>query len=102
MSLIHFNQENFNELISSGKVLVDFYANWCGPCKMIGPILEEIDSERNDINIVKVDVDNNSDLATKYGIMSIPTIILFENGVEINKHIGFLPKEEIINLIENK
>jgi len=102
MSLIHFNNENFDELISSGKVLVDFYANWCGPCKMISPILEEISNEKNDIAIVKVDVDNNNDLAIKYGIMSIPTIILFNDGVEVSKHIGFLPKEEIINLIENK
>lgn len=102
MSLIHFNNENFDELISSGKVLVDFYANWCGPCKMISPLLEEIASERDDITIIKIDVDNNSDLATKYGVMSIPTMILFNNGVETNKHIGFLPKDEIINLIENK
>lgn len=102
MSLIHFDNENFYELISSGKVLVDFYANWCGPCKMIGPILEEIAMERNDVTIVKVDVDNNSDLAVNYGVMSIPTMILFNDGVEVNKHIGFLPKEEIINLIENK
>jgi len=102
MSLIHFNNENFDELISNGKVLVDFYANWCGPCKMISPILEEIASERDDVTIVKVDVDNNSDLATKYGVMSIPTMILFNNGVEVNKHIGFLPKDEIVNLIENK
>lgn len=102
MSLIHFNNENFDELISKGKVLVDFYANWCGPCKMISPILEEIGIEKDDVIIVKVDVDNNSDLATKYGVMSIPTMILFENGKEINKHIGFLPKDEIISLIENK
>lgn len=99
MSLLHLTNENFNDLISSGKVLVDFYAEWCGPCKMISPILEEISMENNSIKIIKINVDEHSDIATKYGVMSIPTLILFENGKEIKKNVGFMPKEDIINFI---
>ncbi len=100
MSLIHFENENFDDLKRDGVVLVDFYADWCGPCKMVSPILEEISEERNDFKIIKVNVDKASDLATKYGVMSIPTMIVFKNGVEVDKNIGFLPKDDIIKLIE--
>lgn len=100
MSLIHFENENFDDLKRDGVVLVDFYADWCGPCKMVSPILEEISEERNDFKIIKVNVDKSSDLATKYGVMSIPTMIVFKNGVEVDKNIGFLPKDDIIKLIE--
>ena len=100
MSLIHFENENFNDLKRDGVVLVDFYADWCGPCKMVSPILEEISEERNDFKIIKVNVDKASELATKYGVMSIPTMIVFKNGVEVDKNIGFLPKDDIIKLIE--
>ena len=100
MSLIHFENENFDNLKRDGVVLVDFYADWCGPCKMVSPILEEISEERNDFKIIKVNVDKASDLATKYGVMSIPTMIVFKNGVEVDKNIGFLPKDDIIKLIE--
>ena len=100
MSLIHLENEDFDTLISNGVTLVDFYAEWCGPCKMISPILEEISNERNDFKIVKVNVDNYPSLATRYGIMSIPTMIVFKDSMEVDKNIGFLPKEEIISLIE--
>ena len=81
--------EEFNEEIK-GEVLVDFYADWCGPCKMLAPILEEID-----MNILKVNVDQFQELALKYGVMSIPTLIKFKNGEEIKKTIGFKTKEEL-------
>lgn len=83
------NENDFKEIIK-GKVLVDFYAEWCGPCRMLGPILDSIDAE-----ILKVNVDEFANIAKEYGIMSIPTLILFENGVEIKKEIGFKTKEQI-------
>ena len=94
------NEKDFNELIKEGKVLVDFYADWCGPCKMIGPVLEEIASENSDVEIVKVNVDNFENIARQYGIMSIPTLIVFENGKEVNKSIGFVDKDGILDLIK--
>ena len=96
MEIIHLEKENFKELIKE-KILVDFYANWCGPCKMIAPILEKVESN---IKVVKVDVDVFEDLAKEYGIMSIPTLVLFENGLEVKRHIGFLDKERIENFLK--
>lgn len=99
MSLIHLENENFNKIINSGLTLVDFYAEWCGPCKMIGPILEEIADETKNINIIKINIDEHSDIAKKYGVMSIPTLIMFKDGQEIDKSVGFMPKEDIIEFI---
>lgn len=96
----HYNtNDNFNEVIKS-KVLVDFYANWCGPCKMLAMEIEKVINEI-DIDIVKVNIDEAEDIARKYGVMSIPTLILFENGQELKKTIGFIPKEKIKEFIEN-
>ena len=91
--------ENFDELINEEKVLVDFYADWCGPCRMLSPIIDEVSTEQN-IKVVKVNVDNHEDIAKKYGIMSIPTIILFKNGEETNKNIGLLSKEDLLEFIK--
>lgn len=91
MEIIHLEKQNFKELIKE-KVLVDFYANWCGPCKMLSPILERIDSE---LKVIKVDVDSFEDLAREYGVMSIPTLILFENGKELKRNIGFISEEQL-------
>ena len=91
--------ENFDELINEEKVLVDFYADWCGPCRMLSPIIDEVATEQN-IKVVKVNVDNHEDIAKKYGIMSIPTIILFKNGEETNKNIGLLSKEDLLEFIK--
>ena len=79
-------------LKEKGKVLVDFYANWCGPCKMLRPVLESIASERSDKKIVSIDVDEAEDLAREYGIISIPCVILFEDGKEVNRSIGLKSK----------
>lgn len=95
MEIIHANEENFNDLIMKGKVLVDFFATWCGPCKMLTPILEELASDRSDTKIVKVDVDECEGLARQFGVMSIPTLIQFDNGKIIDKKVGFQSKEEI-------
>lgn len=92
-------EEDFNEIIKN-KVLVDFYADWCGPCKMLAMEIEKTASEI-DIDIVKVNVDDEEDIARKYGVMSIPTLILFENGQELKKTIGFMPKDKIKEFIED-
>lgn len=96
----HYTKEdNFNEIIKN-KVLVDFYADWCGPCKMLAMEIEKVASEI-DIDIVKVNVDEEEDIARKYGVMSIPTLILFKNGQELKKTIGFMPKDKIKEFIED-
>ena len=84
------NDENFDEIIKN-RVLVDFYADWCGPCRMLGPVLEKIDG----IDIIKVNVDESGELARKYGVMSIPCVILFEDGKEIKRNIGFMNEEKV-------
>lgn len=96
----HASVENFNDLINSEIVLVDFFATWCGPCKMLTPVLEDIASDRANISVVKVDVDECSELAKNYGIMSVPTLLLFKNGQMISKKVGFMPKQEITSWIE--
>ena len=90
---------NFNELINGDKVIVDFYADWCGPCRMLGPIVEEV-CNSNNIKLVKVNVDENPEIAKEYGIMSIPTLILFKEGSEIKKNVGFLSEEELLEFIK--
>lgn len=89
--LKYLKENDFEEEIKKDKMLVDFYADWCGPCKMMGSILEEID----DIDILKVNVDEYPDIASTYGVMSIPTIILMQDGEEKTRSIGFKAKEEI-------
>lgn len=83
---------NFATETANGNVMVDFYADWCGPCKMVSPILEEINSERDDVEIVKVDVDSTPLTASKFGIRSIPTIVFLKNGIEIDRLSGAAPK----------
>lgn len=96
MSLIHY-EKDFNKLIENDAV-VDFYATWCGPCKMFGPIFEEVANNSN-INFVKLDVDKSSDIAREYGVMTIPTIILFKNGKEVKRHTGFMSKDDLEKFI---
>lgn len=95
------NNEFENE-IKSGVTVVDFFATWCGPCKMIAPILEELSEEMKEkVNFIKVDVDKSVDLADEYHISSIPTVAIFKNNENVNQFVSFLPKEEIKRLIEN-
>ena len=90
------NKNNFKETIDGNNyILVDFWAEWCGPCKMIAPVLEEISNERTDVAIAKLNVDDNQEITLTYGVQSIPTMILFRNGEVVNKLIGALPKEKI-------
>jgi len=92
--------EEYNDILKNNdKVFVDFYADWCGPCKMVGPIVEEISNEMKDVTFVKVNVDNLPDVARRYGIMSIPTMMVFNKGEEAGTLIGFKPKEDIVAFI---
>ena len=97
MSLIHY-ENDFDKLIEK-EAVVDFYATWCGPCKMFGPIFEEV-GEGSDINFIKVDVDKYSDIARSYGVMTIPTTILFRDGKEVKRNIGFMSEEEFIDFLK--
>lgn len=96
MGLIHY-ENDFSSLIEK-KAVVDFYATWCGPCKMFASVFEEVSNEI-DMNFVKIDTDSYPDLAREYGVMSIPTIILFENGNEVKRHTGFMTKEEFVDFL---
>ena len=89
--------EDFNEEIKNGMVLVDFYADWCGPCRMISPIVEELSNEIDSLKVIKVNVDEREDVAKVYGIMSIPTLILFRDGQMEKKQLGFVPKEVLLH-----
>lgn len=101
MSVINVNKDNFkNEVMNSDKkVLVDFYASWCGPCRMVSPIIDEIAAERSDIKVVKVNVDEQSELAAEFGVMSIPTLVVIENGKIVNQMMGARLKEAILAML---
>lgn len=101
MSVLNIDNTNFEAevLNSSKKVLVDFWASWCGPCRMVGPIVEEIANERPDIKVCKINVDEQPELAAKFGIMSIPTLMVFENGKVVNQSAGARPKDAILSLL---
>ena len=89
------------EVIESDQpVLVDFWAPWCGPCRMVGPILEEISGERDDVKIVKLNIDDNQQAAAQFGVISIPTMILFKNGAEAHRVVGAYPKAKLLNELE--
>ncbi len=101
MSVINITEQNFDEIVlkSDKPVLIDFFATWCGPCRMVSPIVDEIADERDDIKVGKVDVDASSELARQFGVASIPTLILVENGEVKDKIVGYRPKEEILEMI---
>ena len=101
MAVLHINKENFeNEVLHSEKtVLVDFWATWCGPCKMLAPILDEVAQDRPDIKVCKIDVDEQPELASRYGIMSIPTLMVVKDGKIVSQSTGARPKAQILNML---
>ena len=101
MSAININKNNFqNEVLNSDKkILLDFWAPWCGPCRMVVPIVEEIADERPDIKVGKINVDEEVELASQFGIMSIPTLVVIENGKIVNQAMGGRPKEAILGML---
>ena len=98
------NSTDFPALVQDDKlIVVDFFATWCGPCKKLSPTLDEVSEEFGDrVNIVKVDVDESEDLAMTYGIRSVPTVLFFKKGQQVDKFVGALPKSEIVSKIENQ
>lgn len=102
MEVLKVTSENFEkEVLQSDKtVLVDFYADWCGPCKMLSPVVDSVANENEDIKVVKVNVDDAQDLAIKYQVMSIPTLVVIKNGQEINRSVGVVSKSEIEEMVK--
>lgn len=99
MSVIQIKEEEFESRIKEGKVLVDCYASWCGPCKMLSPIVDEVADIIKDCSFYKLDVDDAEKVSKQYGIMSIPTLLLFEHGKIVNQKVGFMSKEELIEFV---
>lgn len=102
MTVIELTQENYQkEVIESDKpVLIDFFATWCGPCKMVSPVVDEIAKERPDIKVCKLDVDKNLDLARTFQVMSVPTLVAMKNGEMVNKIVGAMPKAQILKMFD--
>lgn len=101
MSVLHITKENFqSEVVNSEKpVLLDFWASWCGPCKMIAPAIEEVAAERPDVKVGKINIDEEPQLANEFGIMSIPTLVVIKNGEVVSQSVGARPKNQILALL---
>ena len=97
----HLSDKDFKEFIGKGNVAVDFWAEWCGPCKMMGPILDELEKEVKSVKFAKVDVDENSELSAEAMVRGIPTLILFKDGDEVDRVVGFVPKDSLKQRINN-
>jgi thioredoxin 1 len=102
MAVLHINEASFDKVVGQdGPVLVDFWAPWCGPCKMLGPVLEEVEKEAaGKAVIAKVNVDDEENLAAKFNVSSIPTMIVFKKGVSVERTVGFMPKDKVLDLIK--
>ena len=102
MSIIHLNSENFSETVEKEGVtaIVDFYADWCGPCKMFAPVFESLAQETEEVLFCKVNVDNAENIAIKYGVMSIPTVIVMKDGKEVARNVGLAGKQKLIDMMK--
>ncbi len=101
MAAEHFTKETFEAVRAPGvTALVDFYADWCGPCKMLAPLIEELAGELTDVKVGKVNVDENQDLAAEFGVMSIPTVVALRDGKEVQRTVGFTSKAKLLSMLE--
>lgn len=102
MAVVHITNETFEKEVmqAEGKVLVDFWASWCGPCRMLGPVIDKLGSELTDVKVCKIDVDANQDLAAKYKVETIPTLVVFEGGKEVKRSVGVQPKPAILAMLK--
>ena len=99
--MLHFTKDGFDKALSQGKLMmVDFWASWCGPCRMLGPVIEQLDNQYPDVVVGKVNVDDEQELAMRYGVMSIPTVIFFKDGKEIDRKVGVMPPEAFVQVLE--
>lgn len=101
MSVMHINKDNFQEEVMNADrpVLLDFWASWCGPCQMLGPVIDQIADEQDEVKICKVNVDEQPELASQFGVMSIPTLVVMKEGKITNKSVGAKPKEQILAML---
>ena len=102
MAVLHVTKDNFQQevLESSKPVLLDFWASWCMPCRMLAPILDEIDAETDEFKICKINVVEEGDLAVQFRVMSIPTLVVMKNGEEVNRSLGVIPKDDVLDLMK--
>jgi len=102
MSIITLTKNNFDDVVvnSDKPVLIDFWATWCGPCKMLSPVVDEVAEENDDIKVCKVNVDDEGELAIKFGVMSIPTLVVMNNGEEVKRSVGVISKSEILDMVK--
>ena len=101
MNLLSLNDDNFDKSVQSGVSIVDFWAIWCGPCRLMTPVVEDIAKEMTDINVYKLNVDDHPELTAKFNIMSIPTVIIFKDGVEVDQTVGVVSKSVLAKKIKN-
>ena len=101
MELLHLSDANFDAETKEGLCVVDFFATWCGPCRILGPIMEKAQEEIKEVKFFKVDVDKNEQTAKKFGVMSIPTIVILKNSVEVDRHVGLLNYDDLLNFIND-
>lgn len=101
MAVVFADASDFQEKVAKGLVLLDFYADWCAPCRMVGPVLEKIDEENEDITVVKVNVDENQPLAQTFGVQGIPALYVLKDGKTIAQRAGFMPKEALVSWVRS-